>query len=124
MADRIAVERVVPCQLAADLLGVGIDEKLVVVEPMSLLRRVGTVNPVAIFLARPQTRVACWEKTAKFTPSPSNFAPSGDGRPADSLKRFMPSTFDKLRVEFCVVSSRNIPPDGLVHGIALHLLPH
>jgi hypothetical protein len=43
--------RIVPAQVPVEGLGVGVDEQLVVVEPVPAFRIVGAVDPIAIELA-------------------------------------------------------------------------
>jgi len=50
-ADRVAVERVAPAQLAHQVLRIGVEHQLVGVEAVALLRLVGAVHPVAVGLA-------------------------------------------------------------------------
>src|ERR1019366_8037202 len=54
MADRVAVERVVPYEPAHQLFGVGIEQKLIVVEAMAAFGIVRAVNAKAVELSRSQ----------------------------------------------------------------------
>src|SRR6185312_15664236 len=51
-ADAIAEQRVGPVELAHDLLGVGVEQQLVVVEAMAAFGRIVAMNAIAINEAR------------------------------------------------------------------------
>ncbi|MCY1183857.1 hypothetical protein D9M73_245080 [compost metagenome] len=50
-ADHVAEQRLRPAQPAHQLLGVGVDQQLVGVETVAVLRLVGAVNAVAVDLS-------------------------------------------------------------------------
>src|ERR1700716_2004625 len=54
--DGIAKQGIVPLQLSNDLLAIGVEKKLVVVEAVTRRRRIGAVHAVAIDLTRPSVR--------------------------------------------------------------------
>ena len=54
--EGVPEERVVPLQFADDLLGVGVQQELVRIEPVPFLRNVRPVHPVAIDLPRTDIR--------------------------------------------------------------------
>jgi len=54
MADRVAVERVVPYEPAYQPFGVGIEQELIVVEAMAAFGIVRAVNAKAVELSRSQ----------------------------------------------------------------------
>ena len=54
VADAVAVERVVPAQLAGELLRIGVQQQLVGIEAMAGVGLVGAVHAVAVALARPR----------------------------------------------------------------------
>src|SRR5690606_25855174 len=56
VADAIAVKRVVPRKFAGDLLGIGIEQQLVGIEPMPLFRLVGSMGAIAVERARFEAR--------------------------------------------------------------------
>ncbi len=56
VADPIAEHGVRPFDVAGDGFGIGIDQQFLGIEPMPLLRFVGAMHPIAIMLARPESR--------------------------------------------------------------------
>src|SRR5262245_33354000 len=49
---RVSVNGIVPLQVAADCLRIGIEENLVRIESMSLVRRIRSVNTISVQLTR------------------------------------------------------------------------
>src|SRR3954453_14946387 len=54
--DGVAEQGIVPLQVSDDLLGIGIEQKLVVVEAMTFRRTIRAVDAVAVDLARTPIR--------------------------------------------------------------------
>ena len=67
VAQRVAEHRLLPVHLAAERLGVGVDQQLVRVAAVALLRLVGAVHAQAVERARLQARA---RSRARRTPSP------------------------------------------------------
>jgi len=66
-AGAIAEMRVVPDEVAAEILAVGIDQQFVRIEPMANLRSIGPMYPVAVKLPRTDIRkVAVPDVIAQF----------------------------------------------------------
>ncbi len=55
-ADVVAHQRVVPDRVAGDLLGIGVQQQLVRIEPVPFVGAVGAMRAVAVLLARRQAR--------------------------------------------------------------------
>ncbi len=86
--DGITEQSVIPAQLPADILGIGVEQQLAGVETMTVFRLVGAVHPVAVMLSRPRLR--------------QEAVPDLIGLPADfnGIEQFLPFLVEEAKLHF------------------------